>query len=199
MKKFFVATLLTFLLTIPCFAEWESVAAKLQKSTVIVLADSRVGTGFFVDSNGMFVTCNHVLQGVKDLRAAVGEDIYDVELIRVDNSQDLALCRIKDYVSEPLKINTDLKVGQSFGVMGHPLKYYYTFDVGVISNVDRHITYPTGEEVNCFQITGCINSGSSGGPIVNEQCEVIGVACAVNQNMGFALFAKNVKRFVERR
>jgi len=147
-----------------------------------------LGSGFFV-ADDVVATNLHVIQGTaKGYAKPVGQEAkYDIEgIVAIDPQRDLVLLRITGTKSPCLRLgdSRDIAIGDEVYVVGNPMGLEGTFSRGIVSGV-RQIELDT-----LFQITAPISPGSSGGPVLNKNGEVIGVAVATfrgGQNLNFAL------------
>lgn len=172
----------------------QQIAQKTFPSVVLLLMEDSngqpisIGSGFFVRDN-IVVTNMHVIEGAKGGYAKiVGQKTkYNVAgTAGVDRRIDLALLSIEGIKapSLPLGNSAEVQVGDEVYAVGNPLGLEGTFSKGIVSGV-RHV----GSE-SIFQITSPISPGSSGGPVVNTQGQVIGVTIATfqgGQNLNFAI------------
>src|SRR5215213_9579425 len=148
-----------------------------------------LGTGFLVGPDGRFVTNYHVIQEAARLsvRRLDGGEYQDVSLVAADPASDLALMQIPGVSGLPaLRMGSDaqMEVGDRVFVMGNPLGMSGTFTDGMVSG-KRPL-----EGVAMLQISAPISPGSSGGPVMNERGEVIGVATMMvmgGQNLNMAV------------
>ncbi len=147
-----------------------------------------LGSGFFIDDKGTLVTNYHVIEGAyfADVTFYDGT-IYDVaEVLGFDPGLDIAILRIDIPVSVPIKIAERQPVtGQTVYALGSSEGLTGTFSQGIVSTISRVVD---GKE--CVQITAPISHGNSGGPCVNEYCEVIGINSMMyheGQNLNFAI------------
>ena len=137
-----------------------------------------LGSGFFVRSD-VVVTNYHVIEGATDgFAKIVGKTtIYHIEgVLGIDKAKDLALLKLTGVNGKPLSLAdvSKIEVGQEVFALGNPKGLEGTISPGIISGSSlRQI-----ENENLIQITAPISPGSSGGPVVNRQGEVIGVAVA---------------------
>jgi len=160
-----------------------------------VRSEESIGTGFLVDKNGYILTCSHVISNsikVFVSLPAIGKQTFEVDIVNFCPSVDIALLKIKDinkfkkilkYKLEPIKLgNSDkLKPGEKALALGYPLgedKLKRTS--GIISGIQN----------GSIQTDTPINSGNSGGPLINTKGEVIGINFALNTkgvNVGYAV------------
>src|SRR4051794_34744107 len=148
-----------------------------------------LGTGFLVSADGKFVTNYHVIQEAARLSVKLldGGEYRDVSLVAADPASDLALMQIPGASALPaMRMGSDaqMEVGDRVFVMGNPLGMGGTFTDGMVSG-KRPL-----EGVAMLQISAPISPGSSGGPVMNERGEVIGVATMMvmgGQNLNMAV------------
>lgn len=147
-----------------------------------------MGTGFVVSSDGLFVTNYHVIEEAERLTVSLldGGRYDQVQVVATDPASDLALLRMPATGLRPLKMGSDtrMEVGDKVYVMGNPLGMSGTFSDGMVSG-KRPL-----EGVAMLQISAPISPGSSGGPVMNERGEVIGVATMMvmgGQNLNMAV------------
>lgn len=166
------------------------------------------GTGIIVTSDGYILTNKHVINGATSISVVLddGTSYEDVELVATDPLNDVAFLKIKDVsdlTAATLGDSKTLSVGQQVMAIGNALgQYQNTVTVGVVSGLGRSITasdgtgYSTETLSDMIQTDAAINSGNSGGPLVNAAGEVIGINTAVSssaENMGFAIPISSVK------
>lgn len=166
------------------------------------------GTGIIVTSDGYILTNKHVIEGATKISVVLddGTTYEDVEVAAEDSLNDIAFLKING-VSE-LKAATlgdskTITVGQQVIAIGNALgEYQNTVTSGIISGTGRSLTATdsTGSMSetlsDMIQTDAAINSGNSGGPLVNAAGEVIGVNTATSssaENMGFAIPISSVK------
>lgn len=146
-------------------------------------ADAQVsGSGFIVSDEGYIITNNHVIADADANSVYVvlsdGTEL-DAQLVSRDIYADLAVLKVDGSMPAvaPLGDSEDLKPGETVIAIGSPLgTFRNSVTVGVISATGR--TLDTGEGYNMenlIQTDAAINSGNSGGPLVNLAGEVIGV------------------------
>ncbi|KAJ6805674.1 protease Do-like 5, chloroplastic isoform X1 [Iris pallida] len=111
------------------------------------------------------------------------------KLIGYDPSYDLAILKV-DVEGDKLRpalIGTshDLRVGQSCFAIGNPYGYEHTLTTGVVSGLGREIPSPNGRPIRgAIQTDAAINSGNSGGPLIDSHGHVIGINTATFTKKG---------------
>lgn len=166
------------------------------------------GTGIIVTSDGYVLTNKHVINGATSISVVLddGTSYEDVEIAAVDPLNDIAFLKIKDVsglTAATLGDSKTINVGQQVMAIGNALgQYQNTVTVGVISGLGRSVTasdesgYNVETLTDMIQTDAAINSGNSGGPLVNAAGEVIGINTATSstaENMGFAIPISSVK------
>ncbi len=169
---------------------------------------SAAGTGIIVTGDGYIITNKHVIDGATTVNVILddGTTYKDVEIVATDPLNDVAFLKIND-VSD-LKAATlgnskTISVGQQVIAIGNALgQYQNTVTSGIVSGTGRSVTasdstgYNTETLSDMIQTDAAINSGNSGGPLVNAAGEVIGINTATSstaENMGFAIPISSVK------
>jgi len=171
----------------------------------IVSIDAQVGdgissgTGCIVNNKGLILTSSHVVEGASDIEVTTAKgEVFKAEVIPLDdkNNDDLALLQIKTKNKLPvisLGDSASVKVGQKVLAIGNPFGFNGTLTTGIISRIDY--------ERNKLQTDAAINPGSSGGPILNADGEVIGISQSIfnpdnnksNIGIGFAIPVNDAK------
>ncbi len=169
---------------------------------------SAAGTGMIVTSDGYILTNKHVIDGASKITVVLddGTSYTDVEVAAVDPLNDVAFLKIKDVNNlKPVTLGDSktVAVGQQVIAIGNALgQYQNSVTAGIVSGTGRSLTATdsTGsvsEELSdMIQTDAAINSGNSGGPLVNAAGEVIGINTATSgtaENMGFAIPISSVK------
>ncbi len=175
-----------------------------------VLEQIGAGTGFIVSEEGLVITNKHVVEdedAVYSILTNDGEE-YDVEILSQNPAQDIAILKILNTEGisfQPLKLgdSSSIKLGQTAIAIGNALGMYQnTVSVGVISGLQRDVlaqgnngAYEKLEDI--IQTDAAINSGNSGGPLLNSKGEVIAINTAVSldgENIGFAIPINKAKK-----
>ena len=164
-----------------------------------------LGSGFIIDSSGIIVTNNHVIEGADEITVILSnQKEYKAELLGRDPKADLAVLKIipKDEILNEVKWgNSDLmRVGDWSIAIGNPLGLGGTVTAGIISAISREIGY--GPYVKFLQTDASINRGNSGGPLFNINGEVIGINTAIisqtggSIGLGFSIPSNNALKIV---
>ncbi len=171
-----------------------------------------LGSGIIVSDNGYILTNEHV-SGSKYSKCYVtieGEEKeYPGTVIWSDSDIDLSIIKIEKLGLIPAKLaNSDnIRVGNKAYAIGNPigLEFQRTVTSGIVSAVDRTIKLKEDEEYSymedLIQTDATINNGNSGGPLINEQGEVIGVNTVKieeAEGIGFAIPINIVKPIIEK-
>ena len=133
------------------------------------------GSGFFIDESGIAVTNYHVIEGASAgiITIPASQKTYDIAGVYCYNKeQDWAVIQVRGSGFPYLEIGSDkdVHVGQKVYTIGSPLGLQNTISEGLLSN-----KYYANEYVNYYQISAPISSGSSGGALLNEKGQVIGI------------------------
>ncbi len=169
-----------------------------------------LGSGFVVDKNGHIVTNFHVVQGADEIRVGFSNrDTVEAKLVGSDPSTDIAVLRVSVDANAltplPLGDSDRVKVGDPVVAIGNPFGLDRTATAGIVSAVSRLIQSPSNFTIDhVIQTDAPINKGNSGGPLLNNRGEVIGVNTQIetggvstgNVGIGFAVPAKTVKNVV---
>jgi S1-C subfamily serine protease len=160
------------------------------------------GTGMIVGSDGLIVTNAHVVEGADTVTVTLADGTsYEASVVGKDASIDVAVLQIDDDVSGlPTVTFADgaAEVGETVIAIGNALALGEepTVTVGIVSAIDRSIATSESESMeHLVQTDAAINSGNSGGPLVNMDGEVVGMNTAVvsdAQNIGFAVAAATI-------
>ena len=166
------------------------------------------GSGIIISEDGYIVTNNHVVDSSSastyyDISEATsvkvslyGEDTqYDAKIIGKDSQTDLAVLKIEKTGLNPAEFadSDTVKVGEFAMAVGNPLDLGTSITCGVVSALNRKVQDSEGTTTyTCIQTDAAINSGNSGGALVNSQGQVIGintlkVASTGVEGIGFAI------------
>ncbi len=150
-------------------------------------ADSVLGSGFFISKDGYIITNHHVIEDMVNKKYEGYSRLYikladdpdtriPAKVIGYDSTVDLAL--IKTEVEAPyvfsLGSSSQLSVGDKIYAIGSPLGLERTLTSGIISSTDRNL-FSAG---TVFQIDAAVNSGNSGGPLIDNNMKVQAIVFA---------------------
>jgi serine protease Do len=139
-----------------------------------------LGTGFIISSDGEIVTNAHVVDGADQVRVTLADGRkLDAKVLGVDKATDIAVVKVDAHDLPTVKFgdSRQLKVGQPVIAMGNPFGLGNTVTSGIVSGLGRDIN--SGPFDNFIQTDAAINRGNSGGPLFNEQGEVVGINTAI--------------------
>ncbi len=189
------ALVVWLILTAQLYSASAPEVAKLAfESTVLVVVEDphgqplSLGSGFLL-RNGAVVTNMHVIEGASRgyVKQVGNKTKHNIEgTLRLDARCDLAVLFVPTLTAPALKLGDSNKVavGDTIYAVGNPRGLEGTFSQGIISSIRSFGTDTV------LQITAPISPGSSGGPLLNEKGEVVGVAFATykgGQNLNFAV------------
>jgi S1-C subfamily serine protease len=168
------------------------------------------GSGFIVSSNGMIVTNKHVASDQSADYTVITNDgkEYPAKILAVDPNKDIAVIKIEgeDFPTLEFGNSESLKVGQTVIAIGNSLgEFSNSVSKGIISGLRRDITAGSGfgkteQLTGIIQTDAAINSGNSGGPLLDISGKVIGVNVAMAQgaeNVAFSIPVDQIKKIVE--
>lgn len=165
------------------------------------------GAGFLISKDGYVITNNHVVKDADKIIITIDNKEYQADLVGDDEYLDIALLKIKNggesFPFLELKPNIDMGVGDRVIIVGNPYNLGLSVSTGIISALNRNIR-DTGYS-DLIQTDANINKGNSGGPIFNENGDVIGVNSIVfspedgkNVGISFAIPIKNVVAIIDK-
>lgn len=163
-----------------------------------------VGTGMIINQDGYILTNYHVVQGAQQVKVILsnGKQV-NARVVNYDASYDVAVVKITDTVQVPAVVeigdSDNLQVGEEVVAIGNPLgtDFFGSVTSGIVSALNRKIN---GDSNNLayIQTDAAINSGNSGGPLINSRGQVIGINTAKIkesgvEGLGFAIPINAVK------
>lgn len=162
-------------------------------------ADRVLGSGFFIDKRGYLITNHHVINDMVDpkyegysrlyIKLASDQDTrIPAKVVGYDSVLDLALLKVEIDPPFVLQLGSsrELQIGDKVSAIGTPLGLHGTLTSGIVSAVDRKL-FTTG---NVLQIDTAVNSGNSGGPLIDGQMNVQAIVFAgimQYQGLNFAI------------
>ncbi len=153
------------------------------------------GSGFIVRPNGYIVTNNHVVRGAREIQVHLPDGrTYEAVVAGADPTSDLAILKIEaeNLPTGKFADMETLRVGDWVLTMGNALalKGGPTVTLGIVSGLGRSISTGGGDFYDLVQTDAAINTGNSGGPLLNLDGEVVGINQAIireGSGVGFAI------------
>jgi serine protease Do len=163
-----------------------------------------LGSGVIVNSKGYILTNHHVIDGADRVSVELKDRrTFDAEIVGSDEASDLAVLKIvaSDLPAVPFGDSEGVNVGDVVLALGNPLGVGQTVTMGIISAKGRATGLGDGSFEDFLQTDAPINSGNSGGALVNTRGELVGINSQIlspsggNIGIGFAIpvnMARNV-------
>lgn len=174
------------------------------------LEGTSTGTGVILSENGLLITNAHVVEGAAELSVILYDgSTHRAYLVGMDKVSDLAVLYIQADDLKPASFgNSDsLRVGDAVVAIGDPLgvELRGTMTNGIVSAINRNLTVG-GRTMTVIQTNAALNSGNSGGPLINCYGQVIGIntmkigdsiTSGSVEGLGFAIPSTTIKTVVE--
>ena len=168
------------------------------------------GTGVILSADGYIVTNAHVVENASTVSVQLTDDrIFSARLVGCDDISDLAVLRIDcaDLTPAQFGDSSSLRVGDTVVAIGDPLGAAFrgTYTNGIVSAINRDVDM-NGRTMTLIQTNAALNSGNSGGPLINCYGQVIGINTmkigtftdtAGVEGLGFAIPSTQVKEIVD--
>lgn len=167
-------------------------------------------TGCVISENGLILTNKHVVMTDEDhyfqnieVRFFDCDDFIVADVMRVSESEDLALIRIDRKTEEAFLVGNHVNRGEEVYTIGNPNGFGLSFLKGTVSAPERCVVYK-GQEIKTTQVSIVINEGNSGGPLFNANGELIGLITfrlrntskEIIQGVSFALHFTSIQQFL---
>ena len=165
-----------------------------------------LGSGFVIDSSGLIVTNNHVIDGAEEIfiKFRDGSKLKVEKVVGTDSKTDMALLKVnpdKPLMALQFGDSDKMRVGDWVMAIGNPFGLGGTVTLGIISAKKRDIN--SGPYDEFIQTDAAINRGNSGGPLFNMEGKVIGVNTAIisptggSIGIGFAVPSKTAVHVID--
>ncbi|MEX0805631.1 MAG: trypsin-like peptidase domain-containing protein [Candidatus Binatia bacterium] len=148
--------------------------------------ENSVGTGVVIVDNGTILTNLHVVLGAKRVKVVFADGLEsDATVVGMRPEHDLAVLQAQtipdDLIAATMRSTTDLGLGDHVVAVGFPFGIGPSVTAGVVSGLRREFHSPEGERLltNLIQFDAAVNPGSSGGPLVTSEGEVVGIVTAI--------------------
>ncbi|HEY1094947.1 MAG TPA: trypsin-like peptidase domain-containing protein, partial [Glycomyces sp.] len=195
---------------------YTDIVNKVSPSVVTIVTDAAEGSGVVYSKDGYIVTNNHVVDGAQSVEVRFSDGTTaDASIVATDATQDLAVIQVSgvdDLTPITFADSSGVQVGDVTVAIGSPLGLEGTVTTGIVSALDRSMTV-SGEQgmgqqssstlSGLLQTDAAINSGNSGGALVNGDGELIGINTAIattdsgSIGLGFSIPSNTVKDTVE--
>ena len=167
------------------------------------LEQRATGTGFVIHPQGLIMTCAHVVGEAGDVSVTIDDSEITATVIAIDRENDLALLRIPRPENElhylPIAPIESVEQGGRVRVFGFPL----TDLLGSSMKISSGTITGFSDETNEVQIDATVNPGNSGGPVLDDENRVVGVASTLldgrgMSNVGLAVGVEKIADFIRR-
>ena len=165
---------------------------------------SALGSGFIIDTKGIVVTNNHVIQGAEDILIRVeGDKEYKAKIIGADPLSDIAVLEIQSkdqFVAVKFGNSDKARIGDWVIAIGNPFGLGGTVTSGIISARNRSLGLSRYEDY--IQTDASINVGNSGGPLFDMNGNVIGINTAIlgqsgSIGIGFSIPSNSAEKVID--
>ena len=148
------------------------------------------GSGIIISEDGYILTNNHVVSSsssssyyqmseAKKITVSLynSDETYEAKIVGTDSQTDLAIIKIEAtaLTAAELGDSNSVKVGEFAMAIGNPLGLDSSVTCGIVSAINREVTDEDGNKYIAIQTDAAINSGNSGGALVNSEGKVIGI------------------------
>ena len=145
-----------------------------------------IGTGVVIQDNGTILTNLHVVFGARRIKVIFADGLEaDADVIALRPEHDLAVLRARkipdDLKAATMRSTHDLRPGDRVTAVGFPFGIGPSVSHGVVSGLKREFRSPEGQRIltNLIQFDAAANPGNSGGPLVTDDGEVVGIVTAI--------------------
>ena len=148
------------------------------------------GSGFITRSDGVVLTNAHVVEGASEVSVTLPDGrSFSGKVLGSDPLTDVAVVKVvaSRLPVAPLGDSAKLRPGEWAIAIGNPLGLDNTVTAGIISAIQRTNALGEGQRVPYIQTDAAVNPGNSGGPLINDRGQVIGINTAIRQAPGAGL------------
>jgi S1-C subfamily serine protease len=144
---------------------------------------SATGTGVIANADGTILTALHVVEGAQQIKISYADGSNTTATVAAaDSKQDIAMltpAKLPETLV-PAVLGGGAQVGDDVVAIGNPLGLTATTTSGVVSGLSRVMNRETGGDISgLIQFDAAVNPGSSGGPLLNDRGQVIGIVIAL--------------------
>ena len=145
-----------------------------------------VGSGVVIVDNGTILTNLHVVYGARRIKVVFADGLEtDADIVGLQPENDLAVLKARkipdDLMAATMRSTADLSPGDHVTAVGFPFGIGPSVSHGVVSGLKREFRSPEGQRIltNLIQFDAAANPGNSGGPLVTDDGEVVGIVTAI--------------------
>ena len=180
---------------------------------VLLMGDAGYGSGIIISTKGYILTNNHVVEGNENLEAILSyqynldgyeEYVHSIEIIKQDKVKDLALIKINNPRTALRPINISRKVpaiGSRVHAIGHPDLEVWSYTTGYISQIRDEYEWSYEDEfehmANVYQTQTPVAEGNSGGPLLNDHGNLVGINTFGDSENDFQNFSVTVDEIIK--
>ena len=186
---------------------YEKAASSIAALTAYSAGMVSTGTGIVLTADGYIVTNAHIIAGAEQVNVTLSDDsLWSAQLVGFEPLEDLAVLKIDASGLTPAQFGDDtlLRSGDPVSAIGNPMGYRSTITPGIVSALDQPVSVE-GTTMYLLQTSAAINYGSSGGALLNDRGQVVGVTTikivaddGSAEGLGFAIPTTRVKQVVDR-
>ena len=186
---------------------YEKAAPSIAALTAYSAGMVSTGTGIVLTADGYIVTNAHIIAGAEQVNVTLSDDsLWSAQLVGFEPLEDLAVLKIDASGLTPAQFGDDtlLRSGDPVSAIGNPMGYRSTITPGIVSALDQPVSVE-GTTMYLLQTSAAINYGSSGGALLNDRGQVVGVTTikivaddGSAEGLGFAIPITRVKQVVDR-
>lgn len=180
---------------------------------VLLMGDAGYGSGVIISTKGYVLTNNHVIENNENLEVILSyqykldgyeEYVHSIEIIKQDKVKDLALIKINNPRTALRPINISRKVpaiGSQVHAIGHPDLEVWTYTTGYISQIREEYEWSYKDDfehmANVYQTQTPIAEGNSGGPLLNNHGNLVGINTFGDSENDFQNFSVTVDEIIK--
>ena len=180
---------------------------------VLLMGDAGYGSGVIISTKGHVLTNNHVVEHNDNLEAILSyqynldgyeEYVHSIEIIKQDKVKDLALIKINNPRTALRPINISRKVpaiGSRVHAIGHPDLEVWSYTTGYISQIREEYEWSYEDEfehiANVYQTQTPVAEGNSGGPLLNDHGNLVGINTFGDSENDFQNFSVTVDEIIK--
>ncbi len=154
------------------------VVEKVRPSVVVIETETSEGSGWIIDSDGIVVTNNHVVEDAESIFVTLDDGrTFPADSVSADPLTDIAIVRInaRNLPAADISDFNNSKVGQPVAAIGNSLGQGISLKGGWVSRLNTSVIVDGQWLFGLIETDAAINAGNSGGPLVNMNGEVIGI------------------------